>query len=159
MRMLDASSIIHAWDEYPPEQFPGLWTWMAREISSGRLTICEVAFDEVGHKVSECAQWLEEAGIEKLRIDGKALAEAARIKNLLGIVGDNYHTGGVDENDLLIMAVAKERGACLVSNEAVQTSLPGNRARFKIPAVCALPSVSVECVNFSKYFKQSRKIF
>lgn len=31
MLAFDASSIIHGWDNYPIEQFPGLWAWMGDE--------------------------------------------------------------------------------------------------------------------------------
>ena len=47
MRVFDASSMIYAWDNYPVQQFPGLWEWMADQISTEELQISAVAFDEV----------------------------------------------------------------------------------------------------------------
>lgn len=56
MQVFDASSIIHAWDHYPFEQFPGLWAWMANRVAQGLIQMSEVAVEEVGHKAPECAQ-------------------------------------------------------------------------------------------------------
>lgn len=56
MRVLDASAIIHGWDNYPLAQFPGLWQWLATEVQQHHLTIPAVAFDEVGHMALECAR-------------------------------------------------------------------------------------------------------
>ena len=53
MRVLDASSIIYGWDNYPPVQFPKLWVWVAGRIEAGELAIPRVALDEVVHKAPE----------------------------------------------------------------------------------------------------------
>jgi len=34
MSLFDASSIIYAWDNYPPELFPPLWDWLEEELVS-----------------------------------------------------------------------------------------------------------------------------
>ena len=47
MKVFDASSIIHAWDDYPFEQFPPLWDWMSEQIDAGEIVIPRVALDEV----------------------------------------------------------------------------------------------------------------
>ncbi len=49
MRALDASSALHAWDNYPIENLPTLWSWLDSEISGRRIVIPRVAFDEIGH--------------------------------------------------------------------------------------------------------------
>jgi predicted nucleic acid-binding protein len=105
MRVFDASSMIYAWDNYPVQQFPGLWKWMAGQIGAGELAMPSVALEEVAHKAPECAEWLKACDIEVLEINNAILQDAMRIKNLLGIVGDKYG-GGVGENDLLIIATA-----------------------------------------------------
>ena len=46
MRVFDASSMIYAWDNYPIQQFPPLWRWMAEQIERGFLVMPSIAFDE-----------------------------------------------------------------------------------------------------------------
>ncbi|MCB4752516.1 MAG: DUF4411 family protein [Sulfurovum sp.] len=53
---IDASSIIYAWDNYPIEQFPGLWEWLCGEVGDGNLCISCVAFDEVKNKNEKCSK-------------------------------------------------------------------------------------------------------
>lgn len=103
----DASSIIHAWDNYPIANFPPFWDWIANKIQQGNFAICEVAFDEVNNKASECAEWLKDKGIRKISLSNEVLLSATGIKGLLGIVAENYHSDGVGENDLLIIAQHK----------------------------------------------------
>lgn len=159
MRVFDASSMIYAWDNYPIGQFPGLWEWMAGQIESEELVMSSVALEEVGHKLPECSEWLKENHLEILPVTGAILQGAMQIKQELGIAGDNYHAKGVDENDLLIIATARIKGAELVSDEAKQPGAPQIPSRRKIPAVCAMPTVSVSCNNFIEYIKASGAIF
>lgn len=120
MRVFDASSVIYAWDNYPLSQFPGLWTWIADEMSSRHMIIPETVVEEVRHKTPECAQWMSGIGIYVIPVDSRILRVALQIKVILGIVGDQYHPKGVDENDLLVISTAKVLGYCVVSNEAKQ---------------------------------------
>lgn len=159
MRVFDASSMIYAWDNYPVGQFPGLWEWMASQIEAKQLVMSSVAFEEVGHKTPDCRDWLKENNLELLAISGAILQDAKRIKASLGVVGDNYHAKGVDENDILIIATARAQGAELVSDEAKQPGLPQTPSRRKIPAVCVMPTVSVSCINFIEYIKRSEAVF
>ena len=158
MQVFDASSMIYAWDNYPARQFPGLWEWMAAQISAKKLVMPSVAFEEVAHKTPECGEWLKGNGLELLEISNAILQEAMRIKNLLGIVSDKYGSG-VGENDLLIIATARGQRAELVSDERRQTTPPKERHNYKIPAVCVLVEVSVPCINFIDYIKRSEEIF
>jgi hypothetical protein len=158
MRVFDASSMIYAWDNYPVQQFPGLWDWMADQIGQRELVMPDVALKEVTHKAPDCAAWLKDCGLEKIEVTNAILQDAFRIKALLGIAGDRYHPKGVDENDLLIIASAASCHAELVSNENKQ-KLPDLPAKRKIPAVCAMVEVSVTCINFIEYIKHSGKVF
>ena len=159
MRAFDASSMIYAWDNYPVEQFPGLWEWMASQIEAKKLVMPSVAFEEVQNKTPDCGEWLKDNNLEQLAISNAILQDAKRIKDLLGIMGDNYHAKGVGENDLLIIATARLHGAELVSDENRQTNLPQVSSRRKIPAVCVMESVSVVCINFIDYIKASGEVF
>jgi hypothetical protein len=82
-----------------------------------------------------------------------------RIKDLLGIVDDNYHAKGVGENDILIIATARAHGAELVSDEERQPNLPRIPAKRKIPLVCSMNEVGVACISFIEYIKRSGEIF
>ena len=158
MRAFDASSMIYAWDNYPVDQFPGLWEWMAGQIEAKQLRMPSVAFDEVNHKTPDCGEWLKDNDLELLPISNAILQDARRIAGLLGIANDKYTTG-VGENDILIIATARLHGAELVSDEARQPVLPKIPSNRKIPAVCAMPTVSVSCLNFIDFIKASGAVF
>ena len=79
MQAFDASSIIHAWDNYPIIQFPGLWDWMASQNAEKKLVMPSVAYDEVANKIPECGEWLRDNKIELLAITNPILHEALKI--------------------------------------------------------------------------------
>jgi len=158
MKAFDASSMIHAWDNYPSGQFPPLWAWMGEQIESEEFVMSEVAFDQVNNRVPDCANWLEEHAIEPLQSTNDILLIALMVNRLLGIENDQYGPG-VDENDILIIASAKEHDQELVSNENPQNQLPINMKKYKIPSVCSLPQVTVTCLNFIEIIKQSGEVF
>lgn len=159
MRDVDASSIVYGWDNYPIDQFPALWRWIAEQIAEGRLAISRVAFEEVKNVSPDCADWLHENDIPRREITNEVIAAALDIKNLLGIANDAYNPKGVGENDVLIIATAKVAGAELISDENRQTTLPPTRSKYKMPAVCALPDVAVSSINFVEFIKQSARRF
>ena len=158
MLALDASSILHAWDNYPIDQFPPLWAWLAERVDTEELVIAGVALDEVQNKSPECAKWLKALRIRVLPATQAILMDALRIKALLGIVDDVYGSG-VSENDMFIIATARAHGAELMTDEARQSSPNKSRRNYKIPAVCDLPEVQVKCLNFVDYFKRSKAVF
>jgi len=159
MHVFDASSILHAWDHYPIENFPPLWDWIAERIAAGEFAIPLVALEEVARKSPECGGWLKGQGIVVLPLTNEALQLAAGIKRRLGIAEDDYHPKGVGENDLLIIAAAKIAGATLVSDEARQFRRPDTMSKCRIPAVCDLPEVSVVCIPFIELIRGSGAIF
>lgn len=159
MRVFDASSMIYAWDNYPIDQFPPLWEWMANQIVAKELLMPSVAFEEVNHKAPDCGAWLKGVNLEQVAISNAVVQEAKRIKEVLGIVGDRYHPKGVDENDLLIIATARLAGVGLISDEAKQPGAPQILSKRKIPAVCTMPAVSVPCINFIEFIKASKEVF
>ncbi|MCB4755342.1 MAG: DUF4411 family protein, partial [Sulfurovum sp.] len=150
---IDASSIIYAWDNYPIEQFPGLWEWLCGEVGDGNLCISCVAFDEVKNKNEKCSKWMQGCNIQKFAVTSNIFGTADKIYKLLEIKNENYHPKGVGENDIIIIATAKIMERVLVSNESIQISLPQERKKYKIPAVCHLDSVNVKCIDFLEYLK------
>lgn len=159
MHVLDASAILSAWDNYPPNQFPGLWDWVDEMIQTKELVIAEVALEEVKHKSPDCAMRLKSGDIQVLPVTSAILARANKIKGMIGVTDDRFHGKGVDENDLLIIATAQERGVGLLSDEGRQTRFPDEPRKAKIPAVCGLAGVSVHCMNFREYMILSGRVF
>lgn len=157
MQVFDASSIIYAWDNYPKEQFPGLWDWMSKQVETRLVAMPNIAFEEVGNKMPECASWLKEGNIELLPVTNSVAQKALNIKRLLGIVSDKYG-GGVGENDIIIIASACVNNLQLVSEEQ-QAHKPNALKNSKIPTVCALKEVSVPCIKFIEYIKASKEVF
>lgn len=158
MRVIDASSMIWAWDNYPIGQIPNLWAWLQNEVATGRLAISSVALIEVNHKIPACGAWLTGHGCSVIPVSNAILQSAMQTKALLGIANDNYHPKGVDENDVLIIATAQTTGLDLLSDENRQQNLPPDRRRYKIPAVCGLPQVNVPCSKFVEFFKASGQV-
>lgn len=159
MLVFDASSMIYAWDNYPEKQFPPLWKWMSTQIEQGILVMPKVAFEEVEHKASDCAKFLKELNLVRLEVTNAILHDANRIKGLIGVVDDKYHTKGVGEIDLFIISVAREHNVELVSNEEKQATTPKILSKSKIPAVCNMNTVNVSCINFLEYIISSREVF
>ncbi len=159
MLAFDASSMIHAWDNYPPKQFPSLWDWMASKMVDGEFVMAQVAFEEVEKKAPDCAKRLKKSSITRIRIANDILQESSRIKKRLGITVDNYHPNGVSENDILIIAAAKIHDLELVSDESKQTKQPHENRKLKIPGVCDLPDVGVTCVSFLELVRRSDESF
>lgn len=159
MQTFDASSIIYAWDNYPLRQFPPLWRWIAAQISARECNMPQSAFEEVKKRSPDCAKWLRDQDIERIAVTNDILQDAFRIKNLLEIKGDKYHPKGVGENDLVIIATARIKKSELVSNEGRQTQFPNVPAKAKIPAVCGLNDVKVDCIDFITLIKRSQEVF
>lgn len=151
--------LIYAWDNYPIDQFPPLWRWMASQIQGGDFVIPKVAFEEVERKSPECGTWIRDNEIKRIEMTVEIVHEAMRIKGLLNIKDDNYHVKGVGENDILIISTASILGLELVSDEGRQHQLPDIRSKMKVPAVCGLAEVSVSCLNFVSLIKRSKQIF
>ncbi|MEX8506085.1 DUF4411 family protein [Leptothrix ochracea] len=159
VRVLDASAILHAWDNYPYAQFPGLWRWLGSEMQRHELTIPVVALEEVGHKSPDCAKWLKAADVLRLPMSEAVVMTAIAIKQAIGVANDQYHPKGVDENDLFIIAAAKVHGADLITNEARQFGAQAEARKYKIPAVCEMSEVAVPSLNFLEYIQKSRQVF
>lgn len=86
-------------------------------------------------------KWLKARSIQELPPSQAVVIGALAMKAQLGIVGDKCHPNGVDENDLLIIASAKEEGYELISNEARRAALPTLPAKYKIPAIRSMAVV------------------
>ena len=159
MQAFDTSSIIHAWDHYPLKQFPALWKWLGEEFKAGRFAMSVIADGETKQRDKDCHAWLHQHALKILPMTQAILDDSRNIKSALGIVNEQYHRAGIGENDLFIIATCMHGHIDLVSNEGMQLELPKNLAKYKIPAVCGMPSVNVSCINFREFLVRSVKVF
>jgi hypothetical protein len=97
MYSFDASSMIHAWDNYPPENehFESLWEWFSSNVQNKEFVISKKAFKEVSDKIPECREWLQNSNVEIYSLTSTSLLIAKDIKASLNILEDKY-TKGVD---------------------------------------------------------------
>ena len=158
MQVFDTSAIIHAWDNYPPKQFEGLWNWLKQEVLCGRLCLSTEAHQEVRAKLPECGDWLDDCSVKLIAPSTQILGIAYSIKDALGVQGDRYGAG-VGEVDIIIIATAIDSGAELVTNEAKQKTLPQKKLSYKIPAVCSMLRSPVPHMDFLSYIKRSKVKF
>jgi len=159
MYLFDSSSMIHAWDNYPIEAFPSLWDWMAVQIHEEGFRISRIVFEEIQRKIPECAYWIKQVDGEHIAAGNEVLQVASLIKSELGIKEDGYHPKGVGENDILIIATAKVHELVLISDEGRQLVVPKESAKQKIPAVCKMAAVNVQCINFIELIKTMKVRF
>ncbi|PID49947.1 MAG: DNA-binding protein [Proteobacteria bacterium] len=141
MYVMDASAIIHAWDNYPInyEPFPALWDSMQNLIEQDLIVFSEANFKEISYNSRDCYDWLKEVNPTIIRPSNDIARTLLSIKNNeLGITEDNYHAKGVDEGDLFAIATAKSLGFVLVNNEAKQANDPQDKSKVCIGALTAL---------------------
>lgn len=161
MPACDTSSIIHGWEHYPIDQFPGLWDWLAEQVSSGDLHFCEVVIEEADKNAPDCCEWMRGHNCTVSPVTNETLTLAARIEERLQIVGQRYNQAGVGEYDIIIIASAQEHAHDLLANEARQKDWQKKKvfAKYKMPTVCQLPEVAVPSRNFIEYLRDSGVVF
>lgn len=149
MLAFDASSIIHAWDNYPEKQFPPLWKWISDNIENGEFVMAQVAFEEVKKKSPDCATFLKGADLKQVKMNNAIAQEAVRIKGRLGIQNEEYHPDGVGENDIYIIATAKSKIWNLCRKKADKPSNPARTAdsRFRVCAGCLTCALSASTLS------------
>jgi hypothetical protein len=130
-----------------------LWAWFKMKVEEGEFVVSRRAYDETARKVSpEFIEWIKEIEIIKDTIED--LNEAQRIKELLNIEEDDFHPKGVGENDIFIISISKRINAILDSNED-QYTRPDIKKKYKIPNVCRIPEVDIECINFAELLRRN----
>ncbi len=151
----DAPSLIYFYDNYPMENphLSMLCDWFKGKIEEKEFVITRRAYDETARMVSpEFMDWIN--GIETIKDTIEDLTEAQKIKNLLEIEEDNFHPKGVGENDIFIISISKRINAILVSNED-QYTRPEIKKKYKIPNVCRMPELDVECISFTELLRRN----
>ncbi|WP_419812565.1 DUF4411 family protein [Bacterioplanoides sp.] len=158
MYVIDSSSLVSAWDNYPFEQFPQFWQWFKEQVVSTEIYIPEVVVDEVSYKFPDCGEYVK-GFTTPLAIDAKIISYAMTLKSVIGVNEDHYHPKGVDENDLLIISSAFCTGRILITDEHYQVAPPKEKSKAKIPLVCKMAVEEIRWTNLISYIRESGQIF
>lgn len=158
MHVIDSSSLVSAWDNYPCEQFPQFWQWIKNKIVSNEILVPEVVINEVSYKFPECGEYVK-GFTTPLAIDANIISYAMGLKSVIGVTEDHYHPKGVDENDLLIISSAFCTGRILITDEHFQTAPPKEKSKAKIPLVCKMAAEDIEWINLISYIRGSEQVF
>ena len=162
MYHFDASALIDLWENYPIHRpmFAGVWQWFYEQVSSETFQISAIALKEVKDHIGTNllgrdipnSKFLIQA-LKRIKINNltpEDLEKEERIKFLLDIKEYRTRSSGVGANDVLIIAIASRKKATLIANEARQDTLPQNKRKFKIPAVCRLESIGIACISLKE---------
>jgi len=160
MWAFDTASIIHAWDNYPIENFPKLWDWLKSEINSNKIGFPEVVKEEVLKNSTECSKLLKGCPNCFLKVTNAISQEALKYRDMLEIVEDRYGAG-VSENDLIIISTARFHGCILVTDEKNSPIFLKRRKTIKFQLFvhwrksksCAKASLNF-CEKAIRFFKQ-----
>ena len=153
MYCVDTSSILHAWANYPEEQFPSVWRWMEKQIKAGNFLIPEI----VKNEATDVRDWFVGKRLPTVAISDEIYKTAQSIEGGLGIQNGNYSPKGVNENDVIIIATAMVKGWAIVTEEGEQQQLPPKGKHYKMPAACHKNNIQVG--NFLARLIESGEIF
>lgn len=140
---MDTSALIDGLERYyPVSLFPGLWDKIDELVKAGRIILSEEVWQEGRKHDAALKDWCDGHGKDALVVATDAKI-AAEVQSLLAkfpkMVADMK---GRNRADPFVIAVAKHRGAVVVTGEGAD----GNANRPKIPYVCG--EISVECYRF-----------
>lgn len=127
---LDSDAIINAWRDYPIQNFPKIWEWI-EQIGKERIGgMSEVVFKELEKGGDECFDWFKQR--KSLFVHPNDQEIQVEVKRLV----TNYNNFGIitgkNEGDPYVVALAKIKGAVVVTNESPSNDMNGP----KIPDVC-----------------------
>ena len=133
--LIDTSSLIHAWDNYPIKQFKPFWLWMEKQFLEKDVATIPEVIGEI--KTSpEFLGWVKPK-IHQIEISQDMLSKQEQIEKQLEITNGNYSTqGGVNGVDILLIAAASNVNCSLIANEGKQETPPAKKLNYKIPLVC-----------------------
>ena len=132
---LDSDAIINAWRDYPIVNFPNIWEWVELLGSEQIGGMSEVVFKELERGGDECYNWFKER--KELFVypnDEEIQYEVRRLVNTYNNFG---LTTGKNEGDPYVIALAKVKGAVVVTNESPSNDMNGP----KIPDICRVEGI------------------
>lgn len=149
---MDANIFIESWrSRYPIERFPSLWDALSNHRN--KITIIKPIHDEIeptsSTNLTTVRTWLASNNFLPEEIDSET-------KNLSIALEKSYQiktsSRGAGENDMMLIAYAKQHDKTVVTYESLQAVEPKESYNFKIPLICKKEGVS--CINFIGFLSE-----
>ena len=158
---IDANIFITAWNvSHPTDVFPGLWRKLAHHRTD--VVLIKPIFDEIDPISQQDRNKTEREKADKypLRVwlinnhfTSAPLDES--VEKLSLSLEKKYEIrdgpGGVNENDVKLIAYAKVHDKIIVTEEK-QPNKPKKKYKYKIPLVCN--EQSVQCIDFVEMLRR-----
>jgi len=166
--IFDASTLIDIWEKYPKDLkiFDSVWELISELINDHMICVTYTNFEEVKHKSDDAYYFYKSLNVETIVPNQEILQRALTIQKTLGLSDadiKNKLRDGVDEGDIICIATAQHNNLILVTEEKKQPTYKGNAgpsfAKYKIPKVCELISVDVECIRFLDYLQLLKETY
>ena len=147
----DSSGWIQAWNDLPQGTFPGLWDRIHGLVEESRIISPDEVLREVARKDDAVHAWVKARSKLFVRLDGSFLARGKEITNKYPRMLDQKP--GKNGADPFVVALALDRGAIVVTEEAARNNLtsPG------IPDVCK--AEKVHCLSVLEFIQRERWVF
>lgn len=161
---LDANFFITIYTvHYLRTVFPGLYTELGQKIPATSVVLKEI-HDEIKvnpdatgkihtQMIIDLKSWIEQSNIEREKLDTNDTVFTTHRKLINHYQPNEEDPKSISENDLLIIACAKEYKLTVVTYESVKTNnRPGKIERSKIPLICEQNEVN--CITAIEYFQE-----
>lgn len=142
---------IRVLGNYYPEQFPSFWSRFEDEIDAGRVLSVREVFNELERldKVSWLSSWAKErktAFVLASSAETNFVGEVFQVPHFRNLVGLRQQLLGQPVADPFVIAAARVRGFCVVTEEA------NKKNAAKIPNVCA--HFGIDCTNVEGFLQR-----
>ena len=140
---VDTSALLDGLERYYPEaSFPALWGKVDGLVASGRFLLSDEVWDEARVHDAAAKNWCDTRGKGSMVVPTDAIITKEVQEILLGFPKLVANMKGRNRADAFVIAVAKVRGAVVVTGEGPD----GTEGRPKIPYICQ--RLKIRCVRF-----------
>ena len=149
--MFDTSALIEWIRHYPVDIFPRVWRLLDDLLSSGAVSAPREVREEILERADELADWCKARPSFFVELDNATEAEVMRLqRHYAGLTDPNaFRT----EADPFVIAVAKLRGATVVTAESYKKS----PQKPRIPYVCEMEGI--RCIKPLGLMRELKWVF
>lgn len=159
---IDANIFITAWNvSHPMDVFPGLWRKLA--VHRTDMVLIKPIYDQIdplspadknktAHEKRDkypLRTWMIDNHFTIAPIDESVERFSLSLERTYEV---RDRSGGVDENDIKLIAYAKVNDKIVVTTEEKQPNEPKKKYNYKIPLVC--DEQDVQCIDFVEMLRR-----